>query len=131
MAAFMPPAITKLFLGSQAVCFAILRFGLGKFAARGVHIAQCEIRHIVAGMSRGQPLKILFSLLVAPKLARYRSERCERQFIVGIESKNLLIDVQRFFALADLYQQIPVQLQSIWIFGIERQSLVDVLQRAR
>ena len=76
-------------LGSEAVSLPVIRFGFAEIVARRVQVAQRQVRRVVAWMCGRQPQQIFFGLFVVAKLPRHRSERRERQFVVGIQCQEL------------------------------------------
>ena len=80
-------------------------------------------------MRCGQANQIFFSVLVASEFARDGTQRCERQFVVGVHRENFLIQLDRLFAVSRLHYQVAIQLKSIGIFRVKRQRIMHILQR--
>src|SRR6185312_15908864 len=76
----------------QSISLAVRRLRFLEFMARGVHIAQCKVRHIERGIIFGQLPKIFDSLVIAASRAGSIAERSERETVTWIDVQNFFID---------------------------------------
>src|SRR6185437_5050109 len=109
---------------------AIVGLGLGKIPPRGVQIAQREVGYVQAGISSGQALKVFLRFLIVPSFTGHVAHGGESEAICRVTLENLSIRRNGFVTPPEFGQQVPIELQRVRVFTVDRQGFIYVLARA-
>ncbi len=125
-----PPRHDQTVIGLQFITLAIRGVSLRELFVRRVQISERKIGHIQSWIGSRQLLEIFLGVLIVSGFSGNVTQRSEGEPVHGVNREYLFINGDRFFGTTQFYQEISVELQTVWILGVDRQCIFDVVSCA-